>query len=184
MSLDGQPGRKPSRWMLLFVAAAVVVGAVRWHGPHQTPGLIPVAQRQVMRDLTLPQLDGAVWKLADHRGHVVLINYFATWCEPCRDELPALLQSVSEATPQELSAVGISLDSGPKAHTAVQQYATLYRVPYTIAFPDATISSESVNTALPTTVLIDQQGRIARTYTGEVDHATLGKDIAALLAER
>lgn len=184
MNSGSQSDRSSSRWLLLlFLAAIIVPGAIRWNAARQSPGLIPIAQRKPIRDLSLPQLDGSAWNLADHRGHVVLVNYFATWCGPCRDEMPALLQSIREATPQGLDAVGISLDSAPNAHTAVQQYVALYRISYAVAFPDATINSEAADIALPTTTLIDRQGRIARTYSGEVNHATLSKDLAALFAE-
>ena len=76
--------RRGRAWMYLFVAAAVLLGAVRWHIARQPPGLKPVAERRVMGALELQQLGGGEWKLADHRGEVVLINYWATWCEPCK----------------------------------------------------------------------------------------------------
>ena len=122
--------------------------------------------------------------LSDHRGQVVLMNFWATWCEPCRDELPDLLQVIRAAGPRGLSAVGVSMDTGPAAHAQVQQFVAQYRLPYPIAFPDATMSIGAEGIGVPTTVLLDKQGRRAKTYVGEVDKETLARDVAALLAER
>ena len=170
--------------MLLFLVAALVLGASRWRVSGQSAGMIPIAQRESTPNLTLPQLGGGQWMLSDHRGQVVLMNFWATWCEPCRDELPDLLQVIRAAGPRGLSAVGVSMDTGPAAHAQVQQFVAQYRLPYPIAFPDATMSIGAEGIGVPTTVLLDKQGRRATTYVGEVDKATLARDVAALLTER
>ena len=182
----GSDEKRDRRWMVLFVVAALLLGATRWHFSGQSAGLKPVPERKTMADLTLTQLGGGVWKLGDHRGQVVLINYWATWCGPCREEIPGLLQVARESGPQGLAVVGVSMDTAPTVQAKdqmVQQFVTLYRVPYTIAFPDATMNMESQDMGLPTTILIDRQGRAAKTYVGEVERAVLAKDVAALLAE-
>ncbi len=172
--------------MVVFVAAALLLGATRWHFSGQSAGLKPVADRKPVPDMTLAQLGGGKWKLDDHRGQVVLINYWATWCGPCRDELPGLLQVARESGPQGLAMVGVSMDSASSVQAKqelVQQFVMRYRVPYPIAFPNATTNMESQDIGLPTTVLIDRHGRAAKTYIGEVERAILAKDVAALLAE-
>jgi thiol-disulfide isomerase/thioredoxin len=171
------------RWTWLFGLAALLLAGSRWHVSGQSAGLIPAARREATPDLTLPRLDGGQWRLADHRGQVVLLNFWATWCEPCRDELPGLLQVIRQATPHGLDAVGVSMDAGPAAEAQVRQYVTQYRLPYAIAFPDATLSAGANGIGVPTTVLLDKQGRRAKTYVGEVDRVTLAKDVAALLGE-
>lgn len=128
------------------------------------------------------QIDGGEWKLADHRGQVVLINYWATWCEPCQDELPGLLQVARESGPQGLAVVGVSLDSMPGAKTQVEQFAARFKLPYPIAYA-ATSAMQPREFEIPTTVLIDRQGRTAKIYVGEVERASLQKDVDALLAE-
>src|ERR1700727_2342232 len=102
--------------MYLFVAAAVLLGAVRWHIARQPHRLKP------MGPMELTQLGGGEWKLADHRGEVVLINYWATWCGPCQEELPGLMQVARESGPKGLAVVGVSLDAGANAQTRVQQF--------------------------------------------------------------
>jgi cytochrome c biogenesis protein CcmG/thiol:disulfide interchange protein DsbE len=169
--------------MLLFVILAVVLGASRWPVRGQTAGLIPTTRRESTPDLALAQLDGGTWTLADHRGHVVVMNFWATWCGPCRDEMPALAQVMRQTAPQGVTMVAVSMDTGPNSHATVRHFAEQYRLPWTIAFPDSMLRLRSDGIGIPTTVLLDKQGRRAKTYVGEVDRATLATDIAALLAE-
>jgi cytochrome c biogenesis protein CcmG/thiol:disulfide interchange protein DsbE len=171
------------RWLLLFLIAALLLGGSRWRVSGQAAGLIPAARREPTPEMALQQLGGGEWKLADHRGHVVLMNFWATWCEPCRDEMPALAEVLRHTAPQGVTMVGVSVDRGPSAQALVQQFQQQYRLPWTIAFPDARLRMRADGISIPTTVLLDKQGRRARTYVGEVDRDTLAQDVAALLAE-
>jgi cytochrome c biogenesis protein CcmG/thiol:disulfide interchange protein DsbE len=170
-------------WPILFLAAAALLIATRWSIPTKTSGLQPAATRQPMRALTLPQLGGGEWKLADHRGQVVLLNYWATWCEPCQEELPALIQISRDSTPKDLAMVGVSLDAKSNTQAIVKQFAQQHRIPYPVAFPDVTLQTQYGLQSVPTTVLIDKHGRIAKTYAGPTTHDALAGDIATLLAE-
>jgi cytochrome c biogenesis protein CcmG/thiol:disulfide interchange protein DsbE len=170
-------------WPILFLAAAALLIATRWSIPTKTSGLQSTATRQPMRALTLPQVGGGEWKLADHRGQVVLLNYWATWCQPCQEELPTLIQVARDSAPNGLAVVGISLDTGPDAQAKVQQFAQRNRIPYAEAFPDAITQTQYDLQSVPTTVLIDKRGRIAKTYSGPTTRDILARDIATLLAE-
>jgi len=179
------PTQKPDRrWLFLFVFVAMLLGASRWRVSGQSAGLIPAARREPTPNLILPQLNGGQWSLADHRGQVVLLNFWATWCEPCRDELPDLLSAIRQATPHGLAAVGVSMDTGPATQANVRQFVLQYRLPYPIAFPNREMSLGARDIGVPTTVLLDKQGRRAQTYVGELDRATLARDIATLQAEQ
>jgi cytochrome c biogenesis protein CcmG/thiol:disulfide interchange protein DsbE len=136
-----------------------------------------------MRALTLPQLGGGQWNLADHRGQVVLLNYWATWCEPCQEELPTLIQISRDSALKGLAVVGLDLDTGPNTQAIVQQFVQQHHVPYPVAFPDAILQTQYDLQSVPTTILIDKHGRIAKTYEGPTTHDALAKDIAVLLAE-
>jgi thiol-disulfide isomerase/thioredoxin len=137
-----------------------------------------------MDAMTLRQTDGGTWTLADHRGRVVLINYWATWCEPCLEELPALKRIGREAGPKGLDMVGVSVDAGPDAQAKVRQYVTLFRVPYPVAFRDAKEDGAVDLMGLPVTLLLDRQGRVAKTYVGAIEGDEVAGDVATLLAER
>ncbi|GAC1419622.1 MAG: hypothetical protein NVSMB62_12540 [Acidobacteriaceae bacterium] len=175
--------RRRRIWVYLFLAAAVLLGAIGFRQRSQPTGLKPVASRKPMTLESLLSLNGAgEWTLAGHRGQVILINYWATWCGPCKDELPTLAQVSREYTPKGVAMIGISMDAGADASAKVRQFAARFRVPYPVALP----APDTINTmvfALPTTLLIDRYGRIAKTYQGAVPPEEVNKDLAALLAE-
>ncbi|HVG26764.1 MAG TPA: TlpA disulfide reductase family protein [Acidobacteriaceae bacterium] len=137
--------------------------------------------RHPMRPFTVTQLDGRPWRLDDHRGQVVLLNFWATWCPPCRRELPglaALHRSHSAAT---LAILGISLDhTGPQA---VRDFATEFGLPFPIALADSGWQLDQIPTGIPSSILLDRQGRVAKTYPGPASEAEFQADIDALLRE-
>jgi thiol-disulfide isomerase/thioredoxin len=171
-------------WLLLFLAAVALLTTHRWRFPSQAGGFTPIAARLPAPGLALPQLGGGLWRLADHRGQAVLINYWATWCGPCREELPGLARVSADFAPRGLAVVGVSLDDGRNAPATVQQFVTQYRVPYPIAFPaHAPRSLGPRESIVPTSVLLDRHGRVVKRYTGAVEGADFSADITALLAE-
>jgi cytochrome c biogenesis protein CcmG/thiol:disulfide interchange protein DsbE len=169
-------------WLVVFLVAMALLVSTRWRLSHQSGGFTPAARRKAAPEVVLPQLGGGEWRLADHRGQVVLVNYWATWCEPCQDELPGLMQVARESGPKGLAVVGVSLDSGPDTRARVKQFVDMYRVPYPVAFPDTTWSSHA-DMSIPTTVLLDREGRVVKTYVGAVDRQDFARDVAALLSE-
>ncbi len=178
------PRRDHRVWLLLFLAGIALLSTVRWRFPSQAGGFTPIAARAPATDLTLPQLGGGQWRLADHRGQVVLINYWATWCEPCREELPGLAGVAGEFGPKGLAVVGVSLDDGGNVPARVQQFVAQYRVPYPVTFPAAAATYLGPrDTEIPITVLLDRQGRVVKRYEGAVERGDFATDVTALLAE-
>jgi thiol-disulfide isomerase/thioredoxin len=175
--------RRTYVWLTLFLALAAIFASGRFHPFARPTPIQPIAQRKPMPALSYPQLGGGVWSLTDHRGQVVLINYWATWCEPCRDELPGLIQLARDTNAQPVAIVGVALDDGPHPQAAVQSFVARFRVPYTIAFPATPADREMGETGIPTTILLDKQGRIAKTYSGATPRTTFAHDIATLQAE-
>jgi cytochrome c biogenesis protein CcmG/thiol:disulfide interchange protein DsbE len=139
-------------YLSLFLFLVLVASLVSNHiqTAHSDP-VKPIASRKPMPAILLPQLGGGVWSLADHRGQVVLINYWATWCEPCRDELPGLIQLAHDTSTQPIAIVGVALDNGPHPQPTVQSFVRRFRIPYTIAIP-ATLADRAMgDTGIPTT---------------------------------
>ena len=162
------------------VVVWIAVGIQHWNddsGPIQAP-----ANRRPMRELVLPQLDGASWRLSDHRGQVVLVNYWATWCEPCRQELPGLAKLAREYQPKGLAVVGVSMDEDRP--NTVQQFAKEFHIPYPVVLGTSFSPVGSSVQALPTSILVDPQGRAAKTYIGAVRESVFRADVDHLLAER
>jgi cytochrome c biogenesis protein CcmG/thiol:disulfide interchange protein DsbE len=175
-------GRR-ERWIKYgagMVAFALVAGA--WHfGARQSGGIAPVSERRAMPALVMAQLDGGTWRLEDHRGQVVLVNYWATWCGPCREETPGLVRLSRELGPKGLAVVGVSIDEGSRGK--VQQFVDEFHVPYPVAFPEAMSQMARGMAGVPTTILVDRRGRVAKTYVGAARERDFEADVDVLLRE-
>lgn len=142
-------------------------------------GVSDVADRPAPQPVILRNLDGSNWNLADHRGRVVVVNYWATWCGPCRFETPGLVTVATELAPRGVEFIGVNVDADP---AAIAPFVEEFKIPYPIvrAGNDPNIADDSV---LPTTILYDRRGAVAKKYTGIVLESTLRSDISTLLAE-
>lgn len=135
--------------------------------------------RTSTNDFTFRALDGRDWNFGQHRGKVIVINYWATWCGPCRFETPGLVRVANEMTPRGVEFVGVTVDQDlGKVPAFVQQYS----VPYIIVTP-GNDPNDKLAEVLPTTFLYDRNGSLAKTYTGIVLESTLRSDIEKLLSE-
>ncbi|WP_213805843.1 TlpA disulfide reductase family protein [Granulicella sp. dw_53] len=173
--------RGSRRGAFAFVGAAVLVLAILampWQ--RRSEPLITVSQRRVLPDVALTQLDGGTWRLTEHRGQVVLINYWASWCGPCRTETPGLVRLEEEMQPK-LAVVGISMDVGGKE--PVREFVRRMHVGYPIAFPEPMSQMATGMAGIPTTILVDRQGRVAKTYVGETKEREFRADVERLLGE-
>jgi cytochrome c biogenesis protein CcmG, thiol:disulfide interchange protein DsbE len=170
-----------------LIQYGLFVGVVLWiafafQGWNDETGHIqPAAQRKPLSELVMPGLDGASWRLSDHRGEVILINYWASWCGPCRQETPGLESLARDYRYKGLALVGVSLDKGDKA--PVQSFVKEFHMTYPVVFPAPQQPFASDVEAIPTTVLVDRQGRVAKTYVGAVRESVFQADVNSLLAE-
>jgi peroxiredoxin len=171
------------RWVRYAVAVmAFGVVAFAWHfGTRQSGGIRPVGERRVMPELVMAQLDGGTWRMVDHRGQVVLVNYWATWCEPCWEETPGLIRLSRELGAQGLAVVGVAIDEGGREK--VKKFVDEFHVPYPVTLPERMSQMEFGMAGVPTTILVDKQGRVAKTYTGAVRQTDFKTDVEVLLGE-
>jgi peroxiredoxin len=133
-------------------------------------------------DFTLDLLDGSAVTLSDLRGQVVVVNFWATWCPPCEDELPDL-QTVWEAYQAEgVVLLGVAFDDEA---SPVQEMASRFGVTYPLGLEAGDrISSAYGVTAVPETFVVDQEGRVAYIHIGPVTGETLRVELDRLLAGR
>ena len=164
---------------LIFLGYLVVMRA----RSHRAVGLMSKDARKPLPELTLHTTDGSLWRSADHRGEVVVINLWATWCGPCQQEVPMLSRVASDMRPQGVNLVGISLDEGDRERK-VAEFARRVRVTYPIAFPEEMSQMATSMDGLPTTILVDRMGDVALTYVGAIDEKELRSDLGRLLRER
>ena len=170
---------------LAVVAGALfvtVIGGLRERFA-QSAGVTSAARRAPMAELSMAELGGGVWRMGQHRGQVVLVNLWATWCGPCREETPMLVRLAGEMGPRGLAVVGVSMDVGERERK-VREFARTYGVGYPMAFPEAMSQMSAGMEGIPTTILVDREGRVAKTYVGEMREGVLRRDVGELLRER
>ena len=128
-------------------------------------------------NLTLNTIDGKKWSLYENRGRVVLINFWATWCAPCRTETPMLINLGKEYKDRGLKLVGIALDTG--GTNLIKKFIADYKIDYPILLPVPGSALSRID-PVPTTLLIDAEGRLAKKYVGELPEDILRQDIEQL----
>jgi len=112
-------------------------------------------------------LQGKTWTLAALRGRAVVLNFWATWCPPCRAEMPSLQQLAEIYGPDRLVVLALNVGEGPRRIT---QYLQSSGLELTVLLdPKSEIARTWGATALPTTYLIDTEGRPRQRLRGEVD---------------
>ncbi len=184
LAQDKSPPRRAKDKLLTvilgFIAIAMLVGIRDPDSTPLTPAKPPV-QRKPMADFTLPTLNGQQWTLSQHRGHVVLLNFWATWCPPCQEETPSLVKIAGDYQAKGLDITGVSMDTGRKGN--VQAFVTSYHIAYPILLPKPFSPMTDMVQEFPTTILIDRQGRVANAFVGALDEATLRPQLERLLSE-
>lgn len=137
----------------------------------------------------LKDLDGKDVPLARFEGKVVLVNFWATWCEPCKTEIPWLIELQEKYEARGFTVVGIAMDEEGKDAVApfVKQNRFFYdRTPKTINYPivlgnDAVAEKFGGVIGFPTTVLLGKDGRKVKRVDGELSYEEMDKSIASLL---
>lgn len=133
------------------------------------------ADRQPAPDLVGTTLSGDRFSLADQRGHVVVLNVWASWCAPCRSEAPALAQVARDTAKRGVVFVGlVTRDSEAAARAFVERFD----VPYpSVVDADGALQLQFGDSlppqAIPSTLVIDAEGRVAARVLGEVSAANL-----------
>jgi peroxiredoxin len=128
----------------------------------------------------LKDLEGKTVKLSDFKGKVVLLNFWATWCPPCRQEIPDLVALQNQYKDQGLVVLGVSLDQTGTA--GVKSFATRMKINYPIVMGDEKTAVAYGNIeAIPTTFFIDRAGNVAGMHQGGASQAMFEAAVKPLL---
>ncbi|CAA9553545.1 MAG: hypothetical protein AVDCRST_MAG43-1259 [uncultured Thermomicrobiales bacterium] len=174
-------GRKTPRVLGALLVLAVLglgIAALLDRGDGQDTGRDP----RPASDFALTLLDGSTWRLSDHRGQVVVVNFWASWCEPCKAEMPAFQQAAtSSAGDVVFVGVGSKMDRDDDVRAFIDATGVTYPVGRDLAGGDrarGTIEQAYGVIGYPATFFIDPDGNISRIEMGPLDVGRLETYIA------
>jgi peroxiredoxin len=143
----------------------------------------PPSDRKMAPDFTLPDASGNAVRLSDFRGRVVLLNFWATWCVPCKTEIPWFVEFERNYRDRNFAVLGVSFDDD--GWKAVKPYMGAQKINYPIVIGGGDLSGAyGGHESLPTTLLIDKEGRIAVIHVGLCGKTDYEAEIKTLLDEQ
>ncbi len=124
-----------------------------------------------VRDAELQMLDGKPVKLSDYAGKVVVLNFWATWCGPCRQETPHLVELSNEYKGRDVEFVGLSVEDPESSADAVKAFASAQKIPYKVGwaaedFALQFVMQSGAGGAIPQSFVITRDGRLLKHFTG------------------
>ncbi len=156
----------------VLLAVVLAAGCTRSDRPAASaPGAAP--------DFTLADLDGKNVRLADLKGKVVLVEFWATWCPPCRESIPGLERLYQSYGGKGLVVLGVSMDEDDSA--TLKRFAAQKGITYTVLRGDDEVASKYLVRSIPALFLVNKDGMVAKQYLGEGNEDSLEKDIRSLL---
>jgi thiol-disulfide isomerase/thioredoxin len=170
---------------ILFVlvgAAALMVGLFLNPWTRQAAEPPPANAAGTLMQAALPDLSGQTQRIDQWKGKVLIVNFWATWCPPCREEIPAFIRTQEKLGSKGLQIVGIAVDQLDK----VKPYAADMRINYPVLVGDL----EAIDLArqvgnrlggLPYTIILDRNGKLVKTELGGLNQEKLERIILPLL---
>ena len=149
----------PAATMLISLDEA---GAL-WHAPADTLAVIGAPAGTVVVDFALPTPRGDTLRLGEFRGRVVLLNIWASWCGPCREEFPLMAELARDLPPEDFAVVAVSDDV---READARRFLAEFDPPFPVAYARGALSKTLAYSGLPFTVLLDREGRVLKRYIG------------------
>ncbi len=123
-------------------------------------------------DFSFSDLGGRTWRLADFKGKVLVLNFWATWCPPCREEIPDFIAAYKELKSEGLEIVGLSVDR--MTAEALEEFVKDVGITYPVGLATQEhIKAFRPGDYIPSTLVIDPQGNIRHRHVGAMDKETL-----------
>ena len=162
--------------------AALALAAGLYFGIEQRAGAPDPAAVSALTSVDLPDLAGSRATLERWRGKVIVVNFWASWCPPCREEIPGLVRIQQKFAANGLQVVGIAVDSVDKSRQAAGEMGISYPVLVAeVQIIDVTRRLGNRAGGLPFTVVLDRQGRLVTTHLGLLSEAQLERLVTPLL---
>jgi cytochrome c biogenesis protein CcmG, thiol:disulfide interchange protein DsbE len=168
--------------VVLALVALLAYGLAQNEPDRTVEEALERGERAAAPALELPKLDGGgTGSLADYRGKVVVLNFWASWCEPCREESPMLERWHGRMTKRGGTVLGVDiLDVTADAQDFIEEYGLTYPM---LKDKDGDAIESFGVVAYPETFVIDPEGRITAVRRGPVDEAFMNAEVAPLLEE-
>jgi len=132
---------------------------------------------------TLTDLEGNEISLSDYQGKVIFINFWATWCPPCRAEIPGFVEMYEKYKEKGIQILGISVDK--TREWKVVQFAKQYKINYPVALGTREVINDyRPGQFIPSTIIIDQKGKIRHKHIGYLDKRALENYFLDLVKEK
>lgn len=174
---------KRNAWILGFlaIAVAIMLTAPRFLKPRHHGDLPAIAASgHLAPDFELKDINGKMVKLSDFRGKAVVLNFWATWCPPCKTEIPWFEDLQNRYGSQGLAVVGVALDDSSESDIA--EFAKEMKMNYPVLLgKEETSDLYGGVDALPTTFYIDRNGKIITTVPGLADRKEIEDNIIKAL---
>jgi thiol-disulfide isomerase/thioredoxin len=137
---------------------------------------LPVSEREQPGEVAGETIDGEPLSLDDYAGKVVVVNVWGSWCAPCRAEAPMLAKAARDLADQDVAFLGI--DSRDPSKSAARAFVRRFDIPYPSIYDQQgrtllAFRGTLTPNAIPSTVIIDRQGRVAASVLGEISRTTL-----------
>ena len=172
--------RSTKTWAVV-AALAILFAALLFFPRHRASraGALRQGQTLLAPDFTLPQLDGQTLRLSSYRGKVVLLDFWATWCVPCREEIPRFIELQDKYRADGFEIIGVSMDDGPEP---VRTFAREFHMNYPVVMGSAKIGELYGGVlGLPIAFLLDRDGRVYAKHIGATKPEIIEKEVVALL---
>jgi thiol-disulfide isomerase/thioredoxin len=182
-----RPFTRPLRTALAGACVVALVGCSSGSGTGAGPVSYAPQHRKAAPNLSGATItQGVPFSLSAQRGHVVVVNFWASWCDPCRDELPQLDKVAQEMKAKGVVFIGIDFHGDSRAEA--KAFLASHHVPYDSLYDPNSVDVLKLRgkvsvAAPPLTMVIDKQGRIASVIDGEVDYTHFREVVAAATAE-
>jgi peroxiredoxin len=170
-----------------FLMALLLLTACNTQAPVSAAGEAghtkPAGDRKAAPDFDLKDADGKTVKLSDYKGKVVLLNFWATWCGPCKIETPWFVEFERKYKDQGFAVVGVSMDE--EGWPAVKPYVAEMGINYRMLLGNDSIAALYGGLdALPTTFILDREGKVAATHVGLAGKSEFENGIKELLSQK
>lgn len=160
---------------LLLVSALLISSCTHKGAEPGKPGAAPAS--------TATDIKHKKVSLGDYKGRVVLLEFFATWCAPCRMAAPEIKSVYEKYKDKGFIVLAVSIDEGSDAEPAVDAFVKEFSLPFPVILDDGELSKQYGVVGIPTSIIIDKQGKVGMKHIGVVPDMprVLSRDIEALL---